>query len=147
MKPLRAIVIVRNFLVGAGAYYLSWWVSPPLEILFGKLTKGITYTGDFEGGVVMPIVTGLPAAVIAAVGGASVAWVVASETSLRWALFPAALYAFFGYIGYQWARPPMFVDRLTQTVTALFLALACLGGAMLALRWQARTSSAQRTPV
>jgi hypothetical protein len=147
MKPLRTTVIVRNFLVGAGAYYLSWWVSPPLEILFGKLTKGITYTGDFEGGVVMPIVTGLPVALIAAVVGASVVWVVESETPFRWALFPAALYAFFGYIGYHWARPPMFIDRVTQTVTALFLALACLGGAMLALRRQARPSSAQPTLV
>jgi len=140
MNPLRTRVIVRNVLVGAGAYYLSWWVSPPLEIGFGKLTKGVTYTGDFAGGVVMPIVTGLPVALIAVVVGATVVWVVESETPFRWAIFPAFLYAFFGYIGYHWARPPMFIDRVTQIVTAAFLALACLGGAMLAIRRPASSS-------
>jgi len=146
MKPLRGAVIARNLLVGAGAYYLSWWVSPPLELGFGKLTNGITYTADFAGSVVMPIVTGVPVALMAAVVGASVVLLVESETPFRWAIFPAALYAFFGYIGYHWARPPMFIDRVTQAVTALFLALACLGGAMLAARRRASPSTARTTP-
>jgi hypothetical protein len=147
MKPLRSIVIVRNLLVGAGAYYLSWWVSPLLEIGFGKLTNGITYTGDFSSGVVMPIVTGLPVALVAAVVGASVVWIVESETPFRWSIFPAALYAFFGYTGYHWARPPVFIDRLTQAVTALFLALACLGGGILAVKRRAGPRPARITPV
>ena len=67
MEPPRKEVAVRNLLVGAGAYYLSWWVAYPLEFGFGKLTEGITYTGNFAGAVLMPIVTSLPVALIAAV--------------------------------------------------------------------------------
>ena len=118
-----------------------------MEIGFGKLTNGITYTGDFSSGVVMPIVTGLPVALVAAVVGAPVVWIVESETPFRWSIFPAALYAFFGYTGYHWARPPVFIDRLTQAVTALFLALACLGGGILAVKRRAGPRPARITPV
>ena len=47
--PTNAIK-VRNLLVGVGAYYLSWFVANPLAIGIGKLTNGMTYSGDFEGG-------------------------------------------------------------------------------------------------
>ena len=118
-----------------------------MEIAFGKLTKGITYSGDFAGGVVMPIVSGLPVALIAVVVGAIVVWVVESEKPFRWAIVPASLYAIFAYIGYHWARPPMFIDRVEQIVTAAFLALACLGGATLEIRRRASLSSSRINPV
>jgi len=37
----------RNLLAGAGAYYLSWLVTNPFAMGFGKLTNGIHYYGDF----------------------------------------------------------------------------------------------------
>jgi hypothetical protein len=58
--------------------------------------------------------------------------VVESETPLRWSTFPAALYVIFGYAG-----SPMSIDRVTQAVGAILLALACLGGALLAVRRRA----------
>jgi hypothetical protein len=146
MKPSRNVVTVRNLLVGAGAYFLSWWVAYPLQFGFGKLTDGIIYSGNFAGIVVMPIVTSLPVALIAALVGASVVWLVDSETSLRWAIFPAALYAYYAYFGYHWARPPMLIDRVTQAVAPLFLALSCLGGAAVAVRKRATPRSAPITP-
>jgi len=146
MEPPRKEVAVRNLLVGAGAYYSSWWVAYPLEFGFGKLTEGITYTGNFAGAVLMPIVTSLPVALIAAVVGASVVWLVHSETPLRWAIFPAALYAFYASIGHHWARPPMLIDRVAQVVTPILLALSCLGGAIVAARKRAAPRSAQITP-
>jgi hypothetical protein len=75
MSDVLATMRVRNLLVGAGAYYLSWWVGGPLAIGFGKLTHsiGVRYYGNFAGGIVMPIVLALPYAFVAAVVGASVA--------------------------------------------------------------------------
>jgi hypothetical protein len=134
MENPRSLRTVRNMLVGAGAYYLSWWVAYPLEFGFGKLTRGITYPGFFAGAVLLPIVTSLPVALIAAFVGASVIWLVDSETPLRWAALPAALYALYAYRGYHWGRPPVFTDRVSQVAGSLFLALSCLAGAMIAAR-------------
>jgi hypothetical protein len=131
MKPPGVAITVRNLLVGAGAYYLSWFVVGPVAIGFGKLTVGINRTSD-AGRIVLPIVTYLPVALTAAIVGASVVLVVESETPLRWSILPAALYVIFGYVG-----SPMFIDRVTQAVGAIFLALACLGGALLAVRRRA----------
>jgi hypothetical protein len=127
-------VTARNLLIGGGAYYLSWWLAYPLALGYGKLTERIIYRGDFAGAVVMPLVTGLPYAVVAVGVGASVAWLVESEQPLRWAMFPAALYAFFAFFGHHWASPPRSIDREAQVIGALFLAVACLAGAMVAAR-------------
>ena len=61
----------------------------------GKLTKGIgiSYYGDFTGGVLMPIVIALPYALVAAVVGASVTWIVESDRPIGWTLVPTFLYA------------------------------------------------------
>jgi hypothetical protein len=131
MKPLDVATTARNLLVGAGAYYLSWFVVGPLAIGFGKLTIDINRASD-AGRIVLPIVTYLPVALTAAIVGASVVLVVESETPLRWSIFPAALYGIFGYVG-----SPMSIDRVTQAVGAIFLALACLSGALLAVGRQA----------
>ena len=110
MKVAR--LTIRDLLVGYGAYYASWWVSYPLAYFYGKLTHGIIYRGEFAGAVLMPLVTTVPYALVAFGVGAFVAWVVDSEKPLRWAIFPAALYAFFGTIGCHWARQPLFLDRV-----------------------------------
>ena len=103
----------------------------PLGDWLWKATFGINRTSD-GGRIVLPIVTYLPVALMAAIVGASVVFVVESETPLRWSIFPAALYVIFGYVG-----SPMFIDRVTQAVGAIFLAIACLGGALLAVRRRA----------
>lgn len=141
-----SLLTVRNLLVGAGAYYLSWWVAYPLEFAVGKLTQGIIYPGNFAGAVLLPIVMSLPVALIAAFVGASVVWLVDSETPLRWAAFPAVLYVFYAFRGHHWARPPMLIDRIEQAVTTFFLALSCLCGAIVAVRKRATPRSAPITP-
>ena len=137
MEHPRSLLTVRNLLVGGGAYYLSWWIAYPLEFGFGKLTQGVIYPGNFAGAVLSPIVTSLPVALIAAFVGASIVWLVDSETPLRWAAFRALLYAFYAYRGHHWARPPMLIDRVEQAVTTCFLALSCLCGAIVADRKRA----------
>jgi hypothetical protein len=133
---------VKNLVVGYGVYYVSWWVAYPLAFAYGKLTERIIYRGEFAGAVVMPLVTTVPYALVAVGVGACVAWLVESERPIRWAIFPAALYVFFGTIGYHWARRPILLDRVAQVVDAMFLGIACIGGAMVAVRWR----DGSRTP-
>jgi hypothetical protein len=49
------VVIARNLLVGAGAYYLSKWLVVPLALGFGKMTQGLIYSGEFNGKIVAPV--------------------------------------------------------------------------------------------
>jgi hypothetical protein len=133
----RAIVIearVRNIFIGAGAYYLSWWIANPLSIAYGKLIGRVIYRGAFERVVVLPIVSQLPMAIVAAAVGACVVILVESEHRIYWALFPSGLYAFFSYLGTTWAEPPSVLNRMSQVIADLFPAVACLIGALLALR-------------
>jgi hypothetical protein len=111
----------RNLLVSYGVYSISWWVACPLAFAYGKLTDRMIYRGEFAGAVVMPLVTAVPYALVAFGVGASVAWLVNSGRPLRWAIFPAALYIFFGTIGYHWARQPLLLDRAAQIIDATSL--------------------------
>jgi len=127
----------RNLLASYGAYIASWWLAYPLAFIYGKLTQRIIYRGEFAGAVLMPLVTTIPYALVAFGVGAFIAWVVDSERRLSWAIFPAALYVFFGTIGYHWVRRPLFLDRVAQVIGATFMGIACLGGAMIVVRWRA----------
>lgn len=140
---LPKAVALKNLLVCVGLYYLSRWVSFPLALGFGKATQGKIYSGDFEGTVVMPLVLHLPVALVAAVVGVSVIWLVDSPRPLRWATFPAVLYAFFGFFGYHWAHRPLLLDWVFEAVGALFPAVTCVLGGIMASRWRAtaRTTS------
>jgi hypothetical protein len=40
---------VRNIFIGAGAYYLSWWIANPLSFGYGKLIGRVIYRGDHGG--------------------------------------------------------------------------------------------------
>jgi len=146
MKPLLNVLTAKNLLVGAGACYLSGWLALPLEIGFGKLTQGAIYRGDFAGAVVMPLVVHLPEALVATAVGATVVWLVEADRPVVWAIFPALLYALSGFLGYHWARPPMLLDRVQQTVGSVFPALTCVVGGMVAGRRRASPRSAEITP-
>jgi len=118
----------RNILIGGGAYYLSWWLAYPLAFGYGKLIERVIYMGQFASTFVMPLVVRFPYVVVAFGVGAAVGWLVESARPIGWVAFPAALYAYFDFFGYQWARPPMLGDRTAQVTGALFLAAACLAG-------------------
>jgi len=143
---LYKTVTAKNLLICAGTYYVSRWVTLPLVFGFGKLTQGITYSGDFEGAVVMPLVLKVPVALVAAAVGASIIWLVDSDRPLRWVIFPALLYAILGFLGYHWAHPPLLRDRVFQAVGALFPAVACVLGGIVASRRRATPRAAQITP-
>ena len=146
-RVLNAIK-ARNLLVGAGAYYLSWWVGNPLAIGFGKLTKGIgiTYYGDFAGGVLLPIVIALPYALVAAVVGVSVVWLVKSDRPMSWAVVPTLLYALAVFHPSHWARPPMLIERVGEAIGALFPAVACMAAAIFATRRRTASHVSRSTP-
>lgn len=146
MKSTHYVVAAKNLLIGAGAYYISGWVGIPLAFGFGKLTQGLTYTGDFNGNVVMPLVGHLPRAIVAAAAGAAVAWLVESDRPVIWGFFPALLYGLLGFLGYHWARPPVFLDRIAQSIGALFPAFACVVGALIVGQQRASWRVAQTSP-
>ena len=127
---------VRNIVVCAGAYYLSLWVTSPLAWGFWTLLSqpAHPYRGDFAEKVVMPLVVHLPAALVAVGVGALVVWLVESQTPVRWAALPAALFAYFGYTGHHWVIQPSPMDRIGQVLGALLPALTCIGGAIVTMR-------------
>jgi hypothetical protein len=138
MKHVLNAIKARNLLVGVGAVYLSWWVSGPLAIGFGKITMGIHYYGDFEGGVVMNIVLALPYALVAAVVGASVAWIVESDRPIGWTLVPTFLYALSGVFHVsRWARPPTPYERVGDMIRVLLPAVACIVAGIMAAKRRA----------
>ncbi len=125
---------VRNTLICAGAYYVSKWLALPLDIMWGKLTSGYIYSGDFAGVVLLPLVNHLPLALVAFGAGIAVALLVESDRRLLWLIFPAALYGCLDLLGYHWARPPQFLDRASQAIGALFPAFTCVIGGLIAAR-------------
>lgn len=136
----------RNIVIGAGAYYISQWLAVPLTALFGRFIYGGIYRGDFDGYIVMPLVGHSPQAVAAVAGGAIVIWFVESDRPVGWALIPSFLYALMSFYGHHWLQPPMLLDRMSETVGALFPALACFVGAVMAARWVTTQNGAQVTP-
>ena len=101
---------------------------------FAPITNRLTFTGEFEAAVVMPLVMGFPMALVAGAAGAVTEWLVESRHPLRWAFLPATLYAVVGLVGHHWVRPPQAADRVAEVLEAALPALTCLVGAMLAER-------------
>jgi hypothetical protein len=134
MTSNHNVVIARNLLIGAGAYYLSKWLVVPLVFGLGKMTQGLIYSGDFNGKIVSQLVWHLPLALVAFAAGFTVAVLVEADSPVYWAIFPAILYGLFAFLGRHWALPPDFLDRVGQTLGALFPALTCVLGASVAAR-------------
>ncbi len=141
------VLAARNLLIGAGAYYLSWWVSNALAIGFEKLTKciGIKYYGDFAGGVLMPLVIVLPYALVAAVVGASVG-IVESDRPLGWTLVPTFLYALGVFHPSHWARSPTRFERVGDTIRVLLPAVACIVAGIVAAKRRAASHDSHSNP-
>jgi hypothetical protein len=134
MKSNPNLLRARNLLIGAGAYYLSKWLVVPLVFGLGKITQGLTYSGDFNGKIVSQLVWHFPLALVAFAAGFTVAVLVEADSPFYWAVFPAILYGLFAFLGRHWALPPDFLDRAGQTLGALFPALTCVMGAWVAAR-------------
>jgi hypothetical protein len=149
MEHVLSAMKARNLLVGVGAYYLSWWVGNPSAIGFGKLTKdiGITYYGDFAGGVLMPILIALPYALVAAVVGASVVWILESDRPIGWMLVPTFLYALGVFHPSHWVRPPTPFERVGDTIRMLLPAVACIVAGIVAAKRRAASHVSRSTPV
>jgi hypothetical protein len=134
---------IKNLFLAYGIYTASWWLADLLVLVYGKLTRRVIYHGAFAGTVLLGIVETVPYALVAALVGAFVVWLVDSERPLRWAIFPVVFYVFFGTIGYHWARLPMTLDRISQFTDAAFMVIACVAGAVVAAR---RRASPHRAP-
>jgi len=134
MTSNHYLLRARNLFIGAGAYYLSKWLVVPLVFGLGKMTQGLIYSGDFNGKIVSQLVWHFPLALVAFAAGFAVAVLVEADSPVHWAVFPAILYGLFAFLGHHWAMPPDFLDRVGQTLGALFPALTCVMGAWVAAR-------------
>lgn len=134
MKSNHYVLIARNLLVGFGAHYLSKWLVVPLVFGFGKMTEGLIYSGYFNGKIIMPLMVHFPLAFVAFAAGATVASLVESDSPVSWAVLPAIFYGLFEFLGHHWAVYPDFLDRAGQTLAALFPAITCVLGALVAKR-------------
>jgi hypothetical protein len=91
---------------------------------------------------VMPVVLALPYALVAAVVGASVAWIVESDRPFEWTLVPTFLYALGVFHSSHWAQPPTTFDRVGDAIRMLLPAAACI------LAGRTRTGNARsRSPL
>jgi hypothetical protein len=131
---------LRNTLVSLGAYFISWYISAPLTLLFSFLTNRIHYYGEFEGGILMPFVTGLPVILVACCVGAIIAWLVMDGNRLLWALIPAALFFVRVFASYHQVQPPSALDKLYRFMNAAYPSAACLVGAYFANRRLSRSN-------
>ena len=121
---------IRNVLLCAGAYYLSTWIEVPAILAFAPVTNRLTFSGDFEGTVVMPIILGIPSALVMAITGAVTVWAVESERPMLWALLPAVVYGASSALSPHWVQPPdTAAARASLAFRALFPAGACIIGA------------------
>jgi hypothetical protein len=149
-RSAMTVSTFRNLLISGGAYYLSWWVAYPFGFVYGKATGWIVYNGDFGAAIVMPLITSLPYALVAAGVGASVALLVESKRPLQWVVLAAALYAYYAYFGQRWNYSPtitqpialgtighlILLNRIGQVMNILFPATTCIVGAVAALRYR-----------
>src|SRR5207248_3046417 len=86
--------LARNVLVSGGAYYASMWVAPPFIMAFAPITNGLTFLDCSETAVIMPLVLGIPLALVAGGAGALTAWLVESDHAWGWAVPGGALCSF-----------------------------------------------------
>jgi hypothetical protein len=121
---------IRNLLIIAGAYYLSVWLEMAAVLAVAPITNRLTFTGEFEGVLVMPIVLGIPSAIVMAIMGAAAAWAVESVRPMLWALLLGLAYGISSALAPHWARAPeTAADRVFLALRVLFPAIACIAGA------------------
>ncbi|MDA8078401.1 MAG: hypothetical protein M0Z79_05625 [Nitrospiraceae bacterium] len=119
---------IRNILILAGIYYLSWWVVRPLFMIHDQVTSGMTYGGGLFGYLLMGIISVLPVALVAFGSGILTVYIV-EETHLKyWLALLAMFYAVNGFSGFQWPKEPQLSDRAFQVIHSLFPAMACYFG-------------------
>jgi hypothetical protein len=139
-----SIDTARNVTICAGVYYLATWISPWPHHAWTVLTEGILYSGFVGGVLVLPIVSTFPIAIIAALIGFGVTYLVTSPHPDRWALLPALLLGGQYFRGHHWAVEPGMMERGGQAVGSVFWAASCIIGGQVAVRVRGRREVVRR---
>jgi hypothetical protein len=124
----------QNLLIAFGVFWLSLLPVGLLAGFFSKLNEGIRYGDSLYSGIAMGVMTSLGRAVAAVLAGVLVTLAVSSRKPERWALVLAALYVVDAPVSFHWEGTPMLFDRLWQSVSLLFPAVACLAAAAITAR-------------
>jgi hypothetical protein len=135
----------QNVFVVAGAYYLSNWLEMLAILTATPITNHLTFTGEFEGVFVMPVVLGIPSTVAMVIAGASAAWLVDSPRPILWALVPALAYAMSSALAPHWVRTPGTAsDRIFLAIRVLLPATAWIAGAATVSAWRRHSRASQK---
>jgi hypothetical protein len=117
--------------VVCGAYYIAAWLYLPLAWLWDFVSRRMSFRVGVETMLLMPLVMGLPMAVVAFAAGALIGRTVDARHPSRWALVPALLFLQQHLLGRRWwATPPTVTDWVGIAVEAAFPAVACVLGAV-----------------
>jgi hypothetical protein len=127
--------LARNLLISFGVFWLSLWPVGLLAGFFQKLNEGIRYGDSLYSGIAMGVMTSLGRTVAAIIAGVLVTLMAASSRKPeRWAIVVATLYVLDAPVSFHWEAPPVLFDRLWQSVSLLFPAVACLAAAAITAR-------------
>jgi hypothetical protein len=116
---------IKNVLISFGAFWASLWVAPLLAWPFGKLNEGIVYGDGVLSAVAMGVMSSLGRTLAAVLAGVLVTVVVASRKPQLWALIVAVLNVVDAPVRHHWGYPATAWDRLWQSVSLVFPAVAC----------------------
>ena len=124
---------IRDFLIVLGIYWLSMWAVIPVAIIHSNLTSGCTYYDDL-GVLLMRINSAIPSILVAFGAGLLLTYVLESRFKKYWLWVLALLYGVLHYLGYHWVQQPRMIDRLSQVVSSLLPAIACLLGGIMRMK-------------
>ena len=94
----------------------------------------------------MPIFFALPYALVAALVGASVVWIVDSDRPIGWTLVPTFLFALGVFHLAHWARPPTLSERVGDIIRVLLPAVACVAAGIVAAKRRTALRVSRPTP-
>jgi hypothetical protein len=121
---------IQKTLISFGVFWLSLWIAPVVGWPLDKLTSRITYTDTVLNGFALGITNSLDRTIAAILAGILVTLVVSGRKPQLWACIVAVLY-FLTAPRYHWAVTATGWDRLWQSVSAVFPAVACVAAAFI----------------
>lgn len=124
---------VQKVLIAFGAFWLSLWAAPLVGWPLDKLTSRITYTDTLFNALALGVVNSLDRTLAAILGGVLVVVVIRGRKPEFWAFIVAVLYLL-NAPRPGWVSPATDWDRLWQTVSMVFPAIACIVAAFITAR-------------
>jgi hypothetical protein len=126
------VVVWRNVLIGAGAYFVSRLAAGPFTSAVRLLWRVVDPEGSASAALFFsPLLQSLPDALAATVAGVATALLVESDEPVRWTCAPAAIYLIKGFATVSVFEPRL-VDLVSVIIGAVLPAVTCIAAGRLA---------------